>query len=147
MGTIVTFLGTHWIWFLIIAILLIFALIGYFVDSNSIEEDRGETMSINNTAKVEGVELANVSGSLNEKINSNNGITTNEQKEEVLDATPQGETSTETLQTEPTVETQPAAEAPTETLDAAPQEPVQSTTQETQPLIDEQKSNVSTFQG
>ena len=53
MGTIATFLGNHWIIFLIIAIILVFALIGYIVDSKSIEEDKGEIIGINTEPKVE----------------------------------------------------------------------------------------------
>ena len=43
---IMTFLGTYWIWFVIIAILLIFALIGYIVDSNNIDLEKPEVMSM-----------------------------------------------------------------------------------------------------
>ena len=126
MDTIIAFLGAHWVLFVVIAILLIFALIGYFVDSNSIEEDKGETMSINNmTNKVEEVETLST---VTETINNNT------------------EDTTETLDT-------PVQE---EVLDTAPQDtpvqeaPVQETsTQEetTEQLIQENNNTESTFQG
>ena len=125
METIITFLGAHWIWFLVIAILLIFALIGYFVDSNSIEEDRRETMkveSINN--KVEGVETLST---VNETANVDTSVT------ETLDNQTQGEV----------LDTQ------SNEIDA-PQDDVikqEQTTANTEQLIQENISNESTFQG
>lgn len=53
METIISFLGTHWIWFVVIVIFLIFALIGYIVDSNSIDLDKPETMKANENEPVE----------------------------------------------------------------------------------------------
>ena len=102
METIIAFLGAHWIWFLIIAILLVFALIGYFVDSNSIEEDKGEIMRVGDTTKVDEVEsLPNINGTLNDTINNNNEILEPAPAEntETLDTTPTEEqnTTTETL--------------------------------------------------
>ena len=46
METIIAFLGAHYIWFIIIAILLVFALIGYIVDSNNITIEKPEVMSL-----------------------------------------------------------------------------------------------------
>ena len=130
METIITFLGTHWIWFLVIAILLVFALIGYIVDSNSIEEDRHETMSVGDlTNKVEEVEtLSTVSEPVNQEVSEpvNQEPTTTSQTAETLDTNPQEE----------------VLDVPTD--DATP---VQSAPQEqTKQLIEENISTESTFQ-
>ena len=114
METIISFIGAHWVIFLVIAILLIFALVGYLVDSNSIEEDKGETIKLDNTkkepAKVEEVEVLST---VADTIQNNQEQNTEEVKEEVKETT--------------TSET---------------------TTQDgTQPLIQEDNSNVSTFEG
>ena len=123
MEAIVTFLGAHWVIFLVIAILLIFALIGYFVDSNSIDVDDGKTIKLGDEvkepAKVEEVEVLST---VNETINNNQEVQTNEIKEETLD------------------DVVPPSEVTTNNDTIVEQSG-------TQPLIQEDNNNVSTFEG
>lgn len=44
MNNLTTFLANNYIWFLVIGIILIFALIGYIVDSKNIEQEKPKTM-------------------------------------------------------------------------------------------------------
>lgn len=123
MEAIISFLGAHWVIFLVIAILLIFALVGYLVDSNSIEIDNGKTIKLSDEvkepAKVEEVEVLST---VNETINNNQDIQTNEVKEETLDDAIQ---KTEVVTNNNT--------------------PIEN--DGTQPLIQEENNNVSTFEG
>ena len=47
MSGISTFLANNYIWFLVVGIVLIFALIGYIVDSKNIKLDKPKTIKLN----------------------------------------------------------------------------------------------------
>ncbi len=53
MQEFINFLGNNYIWFLIVAIVLIFALIGYLIDTkNSKEEEKPETIKVDSIQSV-----------------------------------------------------------------------------------------------
>ena len=52
MNNITTFLANNYIWFLVIGIILIFALIGYIVDSKNIEQERPKTIKYQKDSKL-----------------------------------------------------------------------------------------------